>query len=212
MSDHLDSVDEPSATEVAAIERLLASHDIWHDPPEGVEDAVVTAIVTAAGASSRSVAPVRLDARRSRHGPTWWFGAAAAVIAIVVGAALLVRDSDDTAEAGTLIELAGTDDALDASATARITSTPAGLKIVLDTDGLAGAPPGSFYEAWVSDGTLLFSAGTFHLRGGAGPIALWSGVDDPAFRRLSITLEPVDGDTSSSGRAVLIGDFSRHDD
>ena len=91
-------------------------------------------------------------------------------------------------------------------------ATPAGLKILLDADGLEGAPEGFMYEAWVGDGTIGVSAGTFHLRGGSDRIELWAGVTGPEFRRLWVTLEPIDDDASPSGDTRLRGEFSLDDD
>ena len=104
--------------------------------------------------------------------------------------------------------MAGTDLAPDATATAFFTPTPAGLKILLDADGLAGARQGEMYEAWISDGTVRVSAGTFHLRNGHNPIELWAGTDDPRFHIITVTLEPIDGVAESSGQVVLKGEFS----
>ncbi len=109
------------------------------------------------------------------------------------------------------IAMAGTAAAPAASAVVDIAATPAGLKILLDADGLEPAPANSFYEAWVSDGTTRVSAGTFHLRGGSGPIELWAGVVGDGFEQLSVTLEPLDGDTDSSGDVRLRGTFELPD-
>ena len=104
--------------------------------------------------------------------------------------------------------LAGTDLAPGAAATAFFTPTPAGLKIMLDAEGLAGAKPGEMYEAWISDGGIRVSAGTFHLRNGHNPIELWAGTDDPRFHIITVTIEPIDGVAESSGQVVLKGDFT----
>ena len=95
-----------------------------------------------------------------------------------------------------------------ATAKAFFTPTPAGLKILLDADGLAGADPDHMYEAWISDGEIRVSAGTFHLRDGHDPIELWAGTDDPRFHLITVTIEPIDGVAESSGQVVLKGEFS----
>ena len=64
------------------------------------------------------------------------------------------------------------------------------------------------YEAWISDGEIRVSAGTFHLRDGHNPIELWAGTDDPRFHIITVTLEPIDGVAESSGQVVLKGEFS----
>ena len=219
MSDNLDALPEPSATEVAALDALLARAEIWEEPPAELEDRVVAAIeaeVASAGISAHETAasqaapvaqPVSLDQHRARRrgGVPWW-AAAAAALAVVVGGIALIS-SRASAPDGTVIALAGTEAAPDASARVTLSAGPAGLKILLDTDGLAAAPVGYFYEAWVSDGTKRVSAGTFHLRDGSDEIELWAGVADPTYNRLSVTLEPLDGVTAPSGDVRLTGTF-----
>ena len=187
-----------------AVETALARADVWDDPRLGLEDDIVAAI---------RAEPVPLDsARRARERRSLprWLLATAAVAIIAVGAVVVVRlGSDDPELASDTTEstLAGTDLAPDARATAFFTPTPAGLKILLDAEGLAGAKPGEMYEAWISDGEIRVSAGTFHLRDGHNPIELWAGTDDPRFHIITVTVEPIDGVAESSGQIVLKGDF-----
>lgn len=208
MTDHLDSLADPSDDDVAALAALLTRAETWDDPPRDLEDAVVAAIVSEASELSRAtqITPAERRARavwsRSRM-----LGAAAAVAVVVVGIVLMARGSTE----GTTFTLEGTDAQPGASANVVISATPAGLKILLDTEGLPGAPDGYMYEAWVGDDTIGVSAGTFHLRGGDGPIELWAGVTGPEFHRLWITLEPVDDDASPSTDARLRGEFSLAD-
>ena len=188
-----------------AVEVALARADVWDDPRAGLEDDIVAAI---------RAEPVALDAvrtTRSGGGFPRWLVAAAAVAVLAVGAVVVVRAADDNQEIAsdtTEASLAGTDLAPDATATAFFTPTPAGLKILLDADGLAGADPGHMYEAWISDGQIRVSAGTFHLRNGHNPIELWAGTDDPRFHVITVTIEPIDGVAESSGQVVLKGEFS----
>jgi len=185
-----------------AIESALARPDVWDEPRPGLEDAIVAAI---------RAEPVPIERRRrSRSVPVWIVGAAAVVLialGAVVVASLTGDDDDELAEGSTEATLEGTELAPGASATAVFTPTPAGLKILLDAEGLAGAPPGEMYEAWISDGSTPVSAGTFHLREGDNPIELWAGTDDPRFRKISVTIEPIDGVAQSSGRVVLTGEY-----
>jgi hypothetical protein len=188
-----------------AVELALARVEVWDDPRPGLEDDIVAAI---------RAEPVALDdvrARRERRRIPVWLITAAAVAALAVGAVVVVRAAGDNTEVAsdtTEASLAGTDLAPDATATAFFTPTPAGLKILLDADGLAGADPGHMYEAWISDGEIRVSAGTFHLRDGHNPIELWAGTDDPRFHIITVTLEPIDGVADSSGQVVLKGEFS----
>ena len=208
MSDHLDSVEEPSAAELATIEGLLARPAIWNEPPTDLEDRVVTAITTLATADARPASLNSIDQRTPR-GPRRvprWVGAAAAVVLVVAGVAFVTMRGDGSA-VDAAVALVGTDAAPDASANAALTSTPAGLKIVLDVEGLAPAPSGYFYEAWISDETIRVSAGTFHLHETDKSIELWAGVVDPGFDVLTVTLEPLDGNADSSGDVRLRGVF-----
>jgi hypothetical protein len=157
------------------------------------------------------VALDNVRARRQRRRIPAWLITAAAVAVLAVGAVVVVRAAGSNTEVAsdtTEASLAGTDLAPDATATALFTPTPAGLKILLDADGLAGADPGHMYEAWISDGEIRVSAGTFHLRDGHNPIELWAGTDDPRFHLITVTLEPIDGVADSSGQVVLKGEFS----
>ena len=218
MSDPLEPIDEhgiddgdPAPSEIAALDALLAragaDGSLWADPPHDLEHRIVTAIEREAEQSDDSTT----DSRIRDTGVPWWLGAAAALIAVLGGIALIVRSlDDDTGDSGgDAIEfaLAGTEAAPGASARVSIASTPAGLRILLDADGLPGAPEGSYYEAWLSNGDIRVSAGTFHLRGGSNEIELWAGVAVPEFNQMSVTVEPIDGDNTSSGHIVLRGSF-----
>ncbi len=223
MTEHLDSLDDPSDDDLAALAALLTRADTWDDPPRDLEHAVIAAITSEAGTSEAGTSEAGTSeagesplatrpasaSRAERRAREMWsrsriLGAAAAVVVVVVGIVVMTRGStDDVAFA-----LEGTEAEPGASGDAVISATPAGLKILLDTEGLPGAPDGYMYEAWVGDDTIGVSAGTFHLRGGDGEIELWAGVTDPRFRHIWITLEPVDDDPSSSTDARLRGEFS----
>ncbi len=210
MNDPLDPQGELDDAEFAALTELLARPDteLWAELPAGLEDAVVDAIT--AEATVTPADPVPLDQVRSRRRSSvpWWLSAAAAVAVVVAGVALLTRGGDaDAVE----FSLTGTEAAPGASAEVVLSATPAGLKILLDADGLPGAPEGTYYEAWLNNGEVSVSAGTFHLRGGSNRIELWAGVVTPDFDRLAITLEPIDGDAGSSGDARLVGTFELRD-
>ena len=209
MNDHLDSLAEPSDEEYAALAALLARAEPWDEPPRELEDAVVAAITAEADTDTTAgnTPPTSLTEHRARRSwsTTRVLGAVAAITVVVAGVAVLTRQGDSDAVS---FELAGTEAQPDASADVEVSATPAGLKILLDADRLPGAPDGFMYEAWVGDGTIGVSAGTFHLRGGDGPIELWAGVTDPSFEQLWVTLEPIDDDPTSSGDVRLWGDFS----
>jgi hypothetical protein len=186
------------------VAEALARPDTWEDLPDGLEDEILAAIRTE---------PVPIAAARrkgARRRVPVWLTIAAAIAGIAAGAAVVALFSDGDQEvAGEPIEadLAGTELAPDASASALFTATPAGLKILLDAEGLPGAAPDEMYEAWIGDGEIRISAGTFHLRDGDDAIELWAGTDDPRFHIISVTIEPIDGDAESSGRVVMRGEY-----
>jgi hypothetical protein len=185
---------------------LLSRAELWEDPPEGVEDAVVAEIAAARGPTAHR------GARRSSSGGSGRrLGAivatAAAVLALGILAGVLLTDGGAGDDGGVVVALAGTELSPGASATAEIESTPLGVKILLDVQDLPGAPEGSYYEAWLRTPTDGVSAGTFHMRGGAGRIELWCGVDAPAYSTITVTLQEEGGGAASSGRVVLRGEL-----
>ncbi len=210
MTDHTEPHGESADVTPADLAALLSRPDMWEEPGAELERSVVDAVVRAATADTPITALHDRGERRSlRSVAAPWFAAAAVFGLIVAGIVVASRSSDG--DDGVVFAMAGTAAQPEASATAAVSATPAGMKILLTPDGLPGAPAGFMYEAWVSDGTIRVSAGTFHLRGGGGTIELWAGVADPSFRRLSVTLEPVDGDETSSLDARLVGEFQLDD-
>lgn len=174
--------DDSDQRELAArLDALLRSEAVWDDPHGGLEDAVVAAIADRRGALPR---------RRRR--PVLLLVAAAASAAVLLGVtAVLVLDDRPSPPSGDRFELAATELAPTAEATAIVASTPAGTRIVLDTQGLRPAAADEVYHAWVLDGPRAVSAGTFHLRGGDAAIELWAGVAPDVFDELAVTREEV---------------------
>lgn len=195
---------------------LLGNEAVWHDAPSDLEDVVVAAIAdeaaqdrffTGQGSPTPMPAVVELPPTRS---PARWLQAVAAVALVVVGfgAAVLLVGGDDGrgGDSDVVLELAGSEIAPDASAVAAIKSTPAGVRIILDVSGLAPAPPGSYYQAWMRNAEGGVTAGTFHLRGGDAEIELWSGVLIDDYPIFSVTLQEEGAGTDSSGVVVLVGE------
>ena len=223
MTDRFDDLDLPE-DELDALSGLLSNDAIWGDSGGDVnsttEDAIVAAIAAEraeASSSDRSPAEPAIDLRsddaelrdnvisidrfRQRIG-TFVAGAAAAALLIagIFGITQLAGNSD-----GVQLALEATDNAPDASASAVITDTPQGTKIVLDVDDLPPAAPGTYYEAWLRiDAETGVSAGTFHLRGGDAEIELWAGVTTDEFPLFTITIQD-EAQPESSGVVVLRG-------
>lgn len=219
MNDQVDPLaEEPTADEIAAVDQLLAragNDELWTDPPAGLDDAIVAEIDQLASRTDAPAPSAPTPIGRNRPAAQWWLAAAATVLAIVAGITLLVRESDDgnPGDGGgqAAFALAGTDRAPGASADVWLYPTSMGLKILLEADGLPAAPDGTYYEAWLTDGNVRVSAGTFHARGDGGEIELWAGVTGPEFDRLAVTLEPIDDDLDSSGDAFLRGTVAYED-
>lgn len=209
MNDDRAPIEEPDADQMAALGSVLARAELWDDLPAGLEDAVVAAIMGDVATDAAHAPAIALADRRPARtigvAMPWWLLASAAVAILALAFAVALRNArtDDGVEA----TLAGAGPSAAASADVRLESTAAGLKILLTASGLDPAPDGYFYEAWVSDGQRRVSAGSFHLRWGTGTIELWAGVADPSFRLLTVTLEPIDGDTDSSGDVRLTGEY-----
>lgn len=180
------------------LDELLAAEWMWEEPDDALEERVLELI----GRGSEQPT-VTSEHRRS----PWWVAPVAGVAALVLlVAGVLILDSSST-EDGTdgQLALAGTELAPGAVGVASVTDTPMGTRLVLDLEGLPPAPAGTYYEAWLRrDAEAGVSAGTFHLRGGQGPVYLWAGVSAAEYPVVTVTIQK-EADPLPSGRAVLRG-------
>ena len=210
------------APELAAQRRLLASADTWAEVPAGLEDAVVAAIaaeadpaplvgtppVVGAAVGAPTAAAQGPAARRARS--RWLRALPAAAVAAVLAVVLIVGTGSDGDGGGAVsVELAGTELAPEAAGHVDLHDTPVGVRAELDADGLPPSAPGEYYEAWVVGDGGLVAIGTFHSRGDGAEVVLWSGVDLDQVTVFAITVEPDDGDVTTSGRRVLVGELTR---
>jgi hypothetical protein len=186
---------------------LLADPSVWAEPAHGLEDAVVAAVVDAAGlprpADERrpdaAVRASRLRRRASLVGAAA-VGAAAVVAAVVLTVAAVGRDGPSSELSATLRP---TELAPGAGGRATFTRTDSGWRIDLDATGLPRLADGRFYQAWLRDDAgVLVAIGTFNE---AHDVVLWSGVSPDDFSTITVTEERADGDPGSSGRRVLVG-------
>lgn len=144
----------------------------------------------------------RREARTFRRFAPKVVGVAAALaIGMLLGR---VRQSERRFD--TQFALAATPLAPEASAIVKARTEAAGVRIELSAHDLPDPPPGSIYEAWVSDGTTRVPIGTFSK---GGDVVLWSGVALARYSTMTVTLEPLDGDASSSGKVVLRGTLAK---
>ncbi len=136
-------------------------------------------------------------------------GVAAAAAAIGFGSAALLG-GPSTATTVATYELAATPLDPDATGAIDIKPTPAGVEIELalaglDHTGSAALGDGVYYAAWLMSDDDVVPLGSFHWRSGDVPIVLWSGVDDPAYNRFTVTRQ-VEGDNGvRSDQVVLAG-------
>ncbi len=162
---------------------------------EGVEaPAALRARIEAQRRSRRSRSPRRLVLAGA---------ATTAAVVVAVAVAVSVLGSGTTAESFHAA-LAPTDLAPGATGAATLTKTSSGWRIELDATGLPRLDTGRFYEAWLRDAAgVLVPVGTFNEGEG---VTLWAGVSPKDFTTLSVTRERADGDQTSSGEKVLVGE------
>jgi hypothetical protein len=175
----------------------LARASWWDAPDPGGEDQLMGAI-----SQPPRTARTRRPARSARR-------LAVAGLALAAAAAVLVFAGYQWGDRqppprGTEFVLAATGLQPGAAAVGRIDPTPNGTWIRLDVRELAPATSGEYYEAWLSDGEAVVSAGTFHMRGEPAPVVLWAGVSPVDYPELLVTLQ-AEGEPALSGRVVLRG-------
>jgi hypothetical protein len=218
---HMPGTDAPDAATANAARRLrvlLASPDLWSEPPGGLLDQITASIgrertvlagpppaaVTWSAANAAIAANAANTARKDgRRRARMRRSAGAAVAALLAAAAVVISIVVTRGPVTTDVALAGTRLAPAASAVAKLHATPSGLAIELDVSGLPPSPPGFYYQAWMKGPHGLVTIGTFHLRGGPGTVELWSAVSLAGYPTITVTREPEDGNPASSGQVVL---------
>lgn len=218
MNDRFDDELNVSDEELDALDGLLSHSTIWGDTDSGLEDSIVAAIAAerdALGTPQTTPAPaaeteladehsnvIPIDRKRTRIAA---FAAGAVAAAALIIGAIAIGQFVDTDKPDVELALEATDIAPEAVATASISETPLGTRIILDVSDLPPAAPGTYYEAWMRvDAATGVSAGTFHLRGGDGEIELWAGVTADEYPLFTVTLQD-EAQTESSGVVVLKG-------
>ena len=216
------------------IRRELAAEGTWAEPPGDGADRLLAAVRAEPGRSgSRPASNDAGDAdegvdddvdngsgsRAQQAGFLWrrplLVAAAAAVLVLLVGAVAVIAGSAGTDRfAQPEFAVTGTELAPEAWGTVRIDDLTAGVAVELYVHDLAPAEPGTYYQGWVEtdgngngegEGDERVSVGTFHMRGGDGPVELWSGVTLDDYPTLAVTLQEEGAGPESSGRVVLSG-------
>jgi len=205
-----EAPDAATADAARRLRVLLASPDLWREPPRGLLDQITASIgserialtrphpvITRPAANAANAA--RKDSRRRSRMRR---SAGAAAAALLAAAAVVIGIVVTRGPVTTDVALAGTRLAPAASAVAKLHATPSGLAIELDVSGLPPSPPGFYYQAWMKGPRGLVAIGTFHLRG-PGAVELWSAVSLAGYPTITVTREPEDGNPASSGQVVL---------
>jgi hypothetical protein len=180
------------------IRGVLAGEATWVEPPPSVVDALLTAVAHEDPGSTDGAVGAA---------PARWPLVVAAVGMVAAAVALVFSTiSVIDAQQETVVAMEGTELELGAGGQAAVRPTESGWWIRLDLKGLPPAPEGSFYEGWVwSDDGDGVSIGTFHLRGGAAPVVLWSGVEMADYPSIWVTLEKEDEGAEASDLVIMTG-------
>jgi hypothetical protein len=179
------------------IRGVLKGNSTWAEPPGGVMEGMLATI------SRDGDTPVQVTNPRAWWRRPWLVATAAvAVIALLVVGMFAAFDDPDLE---TVVAVNGTDLAPAATGIATLRPTPSGWYIRLDVSGLPAAPEGSYYEGWVWSEEEGVSIGTFHLRDGAEPVVLWSGVDVAEYPAIWVTLQEEGAGAEASDRIMMKG-------
>ena len=216
------------------VTRLLAGEPVWSQPPPDLRATILAAAAReAAGPATTgptTTSPTTVG--RTTAGPTTTGRTTAGPEAVATGAAPLpppiplrrrsrrawYLSAAGVAAAAALVvvlawprphptsfALAGPALAPRANAVAELEPRSAGVAITLHVKGLAPAPPGAYYAAWLRGPAGIVPVGTFHWHKGGIPIDLWSGVGGDRYPELFITLQREGQPPTPSSDVVLSG-------
>ena len=178
--------------------RARLTHDLLRElaagrPPPELKDSVL--------ARARGEIPTR-----SRAGWRIWVPAAALLVIAVLGAGLLWTITQDSSEG---IPLAATALASEGGGEVSGEVEEGNLRIELVVWNLPELREDEYYELWYAreDGGRI-SCGTFRAQqGGQTTVNLTAPANAVSYPEIEVTREPDDGDPSSSGEKVLVGDL-----
>jgi hypothetical protein len=203
--DDADALGSDQLAELDLLADLLADPSTWAEPPAGLDDAVVDAVLEAEPAPPTESAAARRKAARRSGAPRRALvlaAAAAIVVVVAVGGVAAVRARSGADYQG---QLASTALSPGAGGSVDIVRNDAGFRITLDATGLPPLQDGEYYQAWLKNAAnTLVPIGTFS--SSDGQVVLWSGVSPSDFPTLTVTIEAPDNEQASSGRRVLVGD------
>ncbi len=168
------------------VRAALADPDTWADPPKGLVDRVIS------------------EGREAEGRPTHSIWIAAALALVLVGVSLF-QGPGEPPDDGLIVAMTGTPLAPGAAGTVQMREAPSGWYIRLDVRGLPPAPEDAYYQGWLWDEDEGVSIGTFHMRNGAEPVGLWSGVSPEGFPVVKVTLQDLGGGSAPSDRVMMEG-------
>lgn len=202
--DAAGQLDDDERRDLDEVRALLADPSLWAEPPSDLEGAVVAAVSGEATAPSSAMAPPPGRDRRGRRLRSGLLIGAAAAAALVVAVVLAAGQGTGRPELDASLQ--ATDLVPAAEGYATFTETDSGWRIELDATGLPRLDDGRFYQAWLRDDAgVLVAIGTFNE---PDDVVLWAGVSPREFSTLTVTEEPADDDSASSGRRVLVGSIT----
>ena len=187
---------EPRSTDapdrVRLLRDVLRDANTWSQPPSGLYEEISRGFAGPPAGGE--------DAKQRRIQPS--LGIAAALLLALIGL-LLASSESAPEEAGGGGAGSGTGLAPEAAGTLLLRETPSGWYLRLDVSGLPPAPVGSYYEGWLSRDANAVSVGTFHMRNGAEPVALWSGVIPGEYPFFMVALQDEGGGPAASELVML---------
>jgi len=172
---------------LSSITEQLDDREMWAEPSEGLGEGIVASIGDQATPAEG----------RSRRG---WLPAAAVAAVVAAGAVVAAVLVAGGGNPDWEVAFQGTELAAGAEGTISGWNTDSGTRVTIDADRLAPSPDGFVYELWFSADDVHVSAGTFVA---ADNVDLWVGVSRAEFRRVWVTLEPVDDDPAPSRRVIF---------
>ncbi len=198
-----DGVDGGGSLLSPGVAAGLASDAVWAEVDEGILDRIL--IEVGEGPDAEPIGTLA-EVGRPRWSRNPMLVAAAVALFVVATVGVIAGIRGRNGGEVTTVAMIGTELAPGAGGTARVRPTGSGVEITLNIEGLAPAPEGFYYQAWVKGPSGLVTIGTFHARRDAHDIDLWSGVDLANYPTITVTLQREGDGAESSGQVVLKGE------
>jgi anti-sigma-K factor RskA len=177
--------------------RARQTHDLLRELAAGGPPELKDRVLAQVGSESPA---------RSRGGWRLWVPAAALLVVAVLGAGLLWTITEDSSDG---IPLTATVPASEGGGELSGEMEGGNLQIELVVWDLPELSKHEYYELWYAkEGEGRISCGTFRVQqGGQTTVNLTAPGNAVSYPEIEVTREPDDGDPSSSGKKVLVGDL-----